>query len=937
MASSWFIKLAFKCLHHIAWPLFALVFPMCASIQAIETDSNAETKNLISYWILLSLIYLFEYAFIKLLLWFHLWQYIKLMIIFWLVTPDFGRAYYVYNSLIRSMKPQIVTCWRKCFPESDNFLVHGERYVKENGTEALEKLITSKTNGERVQIEQKDIKDLEAIEKKEILVQTNGEIQTENKDIKYLEAVEKKETSVQANEQIQTENKDIKDLEATEKTEIPAAKQITYANIVASQKASPVIVETKRTAESGIAGGEAVQSLICIEKEVQREWTCALCLVKVTCEKTLNSHLKGKKHRAACEEALKLKMPSSLPKKLTEPIRIVNSKIICKACNVMLPSDDCVVSHIKGWKHMSNLQIKSKSTKYARGQNLVSSAGVKFHLFCLSSRAMLNIETLSWFHVGCAACLLGSLVGSFVFLLSFHLPTKLVLLDYFIYSPRPTFDFPFTSSSYLCSCNKQPLTPLVSSMASSWFLKLAFKFLHHFAWPLVALLYPMCASIQAIETDSYAETKNLISYWILLSFIYLFEYAFINLLPWFQLWLYIKLMIIFWLTIPDFGRASYVYNNVILSMKLQIVTWRLSNYRTKWLFEKDNFLMRAEIYMNENGTEALEKLIVSKNTMCIPHIEGTNDILATDNKETSKTNVERVETNIKDLEAIVKKEIPANQRDISVISETVPSQNASTATVENKVTTENNIAGGEVPQSSTSTQKEVQKEWNCALCSVTTSNEITLNSHLSGRKHRAAIKTFIAKKLPTLQKLNYAEATNEITATESKETLKTNGKRLQPEQTEIKDLDAIAKEIPATKQRTSATTASQKASFAIIETKGTLERDTAGGEVSQSSTSTQKEVQKEWACALCLVTTSSETTLNSHLSGRKHMNTIEALKAKKQPTQAKKQPTLEKNLCEPFRMVNSKIICKVCNIMLPSEEYMASHIKGWKHLSKIQS
>jgi hypothetical protein len=42
------------------------------------------------------------------------------------------------------MKPQIVTCWRKCFVEKDNFIMHAERYMKENGTEALEKLIASK-------------------------------------------------------------------------------------------------------------------------------------------------------------------------------------------------------------------------------------------------------------------------------------------------------------------------------------------------------------------------------------------------------------------------------------------------------------------------------------------------------------------------------------------------------------------------------------------------------------------------------------------------------------------------------------------------------------------------------------------------------------------------------------------------------------------------
>ncbi|KAK2383440.1 HVA22 protein [Trifolium repens] len=71
----------------------------------------------------------------------------------------------------------------------------------------------------------------------------------------------------------------------------------------------------------------------------------------------------------------------------------------------------------------------------------------------------------------------------------------------------------------------------------------------------------------------------------------------------FQLWMYIKLIFNFWLTIPDFGRASYVVNNLIRSMKL---LWR------KWFFEKDNFLMHAERYMKENGTEALEKLIASK-------------------------------------------------------------------------------------------------------------------------------------------------------------------------------------------------------------------------------------------------------------------------------------------------------------------------------------
>lgn len=80
---------------------------------------------------------------------FQLWPYIKLMIGLWLIIPDFGRTTYVYNNLIRSTIPQIITWrlnsyWRDCFAEKDNFLLHAERYMKENGTETLQKLISSK-------------------------------------------------------------------------------------------------------------------------------------------------------------------------------------------------------------------------------------------------------------------------------------------------------------------------------------------------------------------------------------------------------------------------------------------------------------------------------------------------------------------------------------------------------------------------------------------------------------------------------------------------------------------------------------------------------------------------------------------------------------------------------------------------------------------------
>ncbi|XP_057416138.1 uncharacterized protein LOC130710791 isoform X2 [Lotus japonicus] len=300
MASLWFLKLALNCIDHFAWPLLALGYPMCASVQAIETDSNKEMRDLISYWILLSLLYLFEYAFMKLLQWFEFWPYMKLMIIFWLIIPDFGRASYVYSNLIRAYiftKPQTAICrlnkWRKFFVKKENFSLLAEKYVKKNGTEAFEKLITSKTNGKMLQTEHKDIKDLEVIEKKEI----------------------------------------------------PAGKQDipSTPNLAPSQNASSTMVESKGIAVKVKAGEEFPQSSI--HKEVQKEWTCALCQVSASSKKNLNSHLHGKKHRAA-HEALKAKtqpVPQKLKIDLPKEERILKNiitKPVPQKLKIDLPKEE---------------------------------------------------------------------------------------------------------------------------------------------------------------------------------------------------------------------------------------------------------------------------------------------------------------------------------------------------------------------------------------------------------------------------------------------------------------------------------------------------------------------------------------------------------------------------------------------------------------------
>ena len=80
-----------------------------------------------------------------------LWPHMKLMIICWLVVPHFDGAVYVYNHLLRpclSMNPLVIihefNRWKEFLLKRDDFLAEAERYIKENGTEALEELIATK-------------------------------------------------------------------------------------------------------------------------------------------------------------------------------------------------------------------------------------------------------------------------------------------------------------------------------------------------------------------------------------------------------------------------------------------------------------------------------------------------------------------------------------------------------------------------------------------------------------------------------------------------------------------------------------------------------------------------------------------------------------------------------------------------------------------------
>ncbi|GMH01709.1 hypothetical protein Nepgr_003548 [Nepenthes gracilis] len=119
------------------------------SIKAIESGSRADDQQWLTYWVLYSLITLFELTFANVLKWFPMWTYAKLFVTCWLVLPQFNGASYVYKNFIRPfyMNPKTSTIWyipkkHNIFSKQDDILAAAEKYIEANGTEAFERLIS---------------------------------------------------------------------------------------------------------------------------------------------------------------------------------------------------------------------------------------------------------------------------------------------------------------------------------------------------------------------------------------------------------------------------------------------------------------------------------------------------------------------------------------------------------------------------------------------------------------------------------------------------------------------------------------------------------------------------------------------------------------------------------------------------------------------------
>ncbi|KAF4347953.1 hypothetical protein G4B88_002867 [Cannabis sativa] len=146
-----FLQVVLKNFDILALPLISLLYPLHASIKTIETKSRSDDQQWLTYWVLYSMITLFELTFARLIEWFPIWPYGKLILMCWLVLPQFNGAAYVYKHYIRPYymnPPHAAQLWyiprnkNNIFRKQDDILTAAEKYIEQHGTQEFERLIT---------------------------------------------------------------------------------------------------------------------------------------------------------------------------------------------------------------------------------------------------------------------------------------------------------------------------------------------------------------------------------------------------------------------------------------------------------------------------------------------------------------------------------------------------------------------------------------------------------------------------------------------------------------------------------------------------------------------------------------------------------------------------------------------------------------------------
>ncbi|XP_070021535.1 uncharacterized protein [Nicotiana sylvestris] len=444
------------------------------------------------------------------------------------------------------------------------------------------------------------------------------------------------------------------------------------------------------------------------------------------------------------------------------------------------------------------------------------------------------------------------------------------------------------------------------------FLGFVLLIIDFLAWPLLALGYPLggsriwimwvqllrCASIRAIETGSEYHMRKLVTYWTIFSFISLFEHIFEKLIEWVPLWPYIKLITLCWLVIPQFNGACCFYQNLIhpcllvkldavitqfygscyvyqrllyscLSVNLQIVTDWLNKPMEDPSLDYKLFLAMAERYLEENGSDALVKLIANKSKdYSLNHY--VEEIKATDASD---------EAGMPIPSQIVCEGAGSFWKDIKTMEHMAKHEAAEPKQVKsvrgNLIWIEKKMTGTQVKETAVPTKQANQLKQEEVKHAAAVRSEHSTNEELKEKVHLSDLKgrEHLVKLQKTMSSTAVAEeiecsALEELIANKSKDhSLNHHGEG-------IKATDICDKAGMLTPSQAKPDTIFPGPKWEVV---------TPTTEVANkpSVSSSLKENVKQWSCAHCQVSTTSEGGLNEHLQGKKHKKKEAALRAEK--------------------------------------------------------
>ncbi|KAL0739897.1 hypothetical protein Bca4012_081410 [Brassica carinata] len=137
--------------------------------------------------------------------------------------------------------------------------------------------------------------------------------------------------------------------------------------------------------------------------------------------------------------------------------------------------------------------------------------------------------------------------------------------------------------------------------------------------PGVMLLYPLYASLRAIESPTMLDDQQWLTYWIIYSLITIFELSVWRILAWLPFWPYLKLLFCMWLVLPMFSGAAYIYSNFVRKyVKIGMNVGGGTNYtdEQRRVLQMMSLDARKSVqdYVDRFGWDSVEKAIkASKN------------------------------------------------------------------------------------------------------------------------------------------------------------------------------------------------------------------------------------------------------------------------------------------------------------------------------------